>query len=89
MTEAPEYIHDTKRNMWGCAINIQEQVEENVWRVYGHHDRAKDGAKFLCTMKSGLRAVFQLRAFRRCTDPPDMFFAEAVFLGYLEEVKEE
>ena len=38
-----------------------------------------------CDMRSGKTGRFRITKVKYCTDPSDMFFADAEWMGYLEE----
>lgn len=53
-----------------------------VWRP------VQDGDRFAYELESGLVAVFELVDVERMRDPPDMFYADARAVGYLEGTDE-
>jgi len=76
---------------WGDHIQFfkVEDVNEPVRQIWGHMpwDRfPKDGQilRSLGQTKSRMK-LWKIVNVKRCDDPPDMFFANAEFLGYSDD----
>lgn len=78
---------------WGNNIVIQHQLRNDDgllygYKVYGHsHITPQENDVFLCKMQSGRISVFYFTEVKRETDPPDMFYAQTLCLGYLDEME--
>lgn len=82
-------------NMWehkGYADRIAWlQFDDQKQKLEGHigefGKKVKEGDELRCKMQSGKIAKFEIRNLEYQSDPRDQFFADAIFLGYLEGVE--
>lgn len=72
-------------NRWGHQISFWDWETRSV---NGHlTPLPQDDDMFGREMKSGRIAVFKLCDIKPCGNPPDMFFAMAEDVGYLDELE--
>lgn len=79
---------------WGNAIHFHNWKSSNgksdpIQSIYGFkswpHKKPRNGDLLITEMESGAKAIFGIGNIRHESNPPDMFFADAVFLGYKED----
>ncbi|UAW08330.1 hypothetical protein SEA_WHITNEY_83 [Gordonia phage Whitney] len=87
-------IRDMNRlTSWGNSVSFSKSLESadgTDQTVTGQlvgwlSPRPRVGDVFLCAMKSGKTAQLEVFGMKTYADPPDMFYAEVKFVGYLEE----
>jgi hypothetical protein len=71
--------------MWGQNIVIHSHDNPEKWRVSGHWTpRPIDGDLFHVNMQSGKVLELVFTNVEPTVDPPDMFFADAIPLRYVD-----
>lgn len=84
----PRYMWD-QRGGWGDAIQFFNEYEhgaETQSVVGWQSNKPRIGDYFRVPFGKG-QAIFEFTSIRRCGDPPDMFFADIVLLGYEKDLE--
>lgn len=78
------YVYEAKKHTgWGDAINWSSFEKR---RIYGHLQRKPEiGDEIVFDMKTGKQARFAVINVTHESDPPDMFFADVMDIGYIDE----
>lgn len=78
--------HDFTAGRWGWQVEVWKSpdgdpsIEPTSWAGYGYGLRVGDA--ILYPMQSGKVGRWRITALRYVSDPPDMFWADAVLDGY-------
>jgi hypothetical protein len=67
---------------WGDNIQWMKWEDRSIVGWTDPHPQPGD--QIIFDMKSGRRAIFQIRSVDPCGDPPDMWFAKLNDIGYVE-----